>query len=109
MIGFIDIGRDCNPDLMDQTNREGLIHNDAVDDLRRLVYFVVQAVESEQPADVATECGLVDGAVVGHGEDGGGNEAAEVDVVHVESPSRMAESRAIRVSFGGCQRLRDAL
>jgi C4-dicarboxylate-specific signal transduction histidine kinase len=47
-IGFIDIGRDHNPDLMDQTNREGLIHNPAFEDLRRLVYFVLQAVEAER-------------------------------------------------------------
>ncbi len=48
VIGFIEIGRDRNPDLMDQTNREGLIHNAALDDLRRLVYFVLQAVEAER-------------------------------------------------------------
>jgi signal transduction histidine kinase len=48
VIGFIDIGRDRNPDLKDQTNREGLIHNQAFDDLRRLVYFVLQAVEAER-------------------------------------------------------------
>ena len=48
VIGFIDIGRDSNPDLKDQTNREGLIHNPAFEDLRRLVYFVLQAVEAER-------------------------------------------------------------
>jgi signal transduction histidine kinase len=48
VIGFIDIGRDCNPDLMDQTNREGLIHNTALDDLRRLVNFVLQSIEAER-------------------------------------------------------------
>jgi signal transduction histidine kinase len=48
VIGFIDIGRDLNPDLMDQTNREGLIHNDAFEDLRRLAYFVLQAIEAER-------------------------------------------------------------
>jgi signal transduction histidine kinase len=48
VIGFIDIGRDTNPDLMDQTNREGLIHNQALEDLRRLVYFVIQAIEAER-------------------------------------------------------------
>ena len=48
VIGFIDIGRDRNPELMDQTNREGLIHNQAFEDLRRLVYFVLQAVEAER-------------------------------------------------------------
>ena len=48
VIGFIDIGRDRNPDLMDQTNREGLIHNQALDDLRRLASFVLQSVEAER-------------------------------------------------------------
>ena len=48
VIGFIDIGRDSNPDLMDQTNREGLIHNQALDDLRRLVNFVLQSIEAER-------------------------------------------------------------
>jgi hypothetical protein len=48
VIGFIDIGRDANPHLIDQTNREGLIHNQALDDLRRLVYFVLQILEAER-------------------------------------------------------------
>lgn len=48
VIGFIDIGRDSNPDLMDQTNREGLINNQALDSLRRLVNFVLQSVEAER-------------------------------------------------------------
>jgi signal transduction histidine kinase len=48
VIGFIDIRRDLNPDLMDQTNREGLIHNNAFEDLRRLLFFVFQAIEAER-------------------------------------------------------------
>jgi signal transduction histidine kinase len=48
IIGFIDITRDGNPQLLDQTNREGLVQNRAVDDLRRLVYFVLQVVEAER-------------------------------------------------------------
>lgn len=48
VIGFIEIGRDRNPELMDQTNREGLIHNRALEDLRRLVFFVLQALEAER-------------------------------------------------------------
>jgi hypothetical protein len=48
VIGFIDIGRDRNPDLSDQTNREGLIHNRALDDLRRLVIYSMQALEAER-------------------------------------------------------------
>lgn len=48
IIGFIDITRDGNPGLLDQTNREGLVQNREVDDLRRLVYFVLQVVEAER-------------------------------------------------------------
>jgi signal transduction histidine kinase len=48
VIGFIEVGRDRNPELMDQTNREGLIHNDAFADLHRLVFFVFQAIEAER-------------------------------------------------------------
>lgn len=47
-VGFIDISRDGNPDLMDQTNREGLMNNKALEDLRRLVYFVLQVIEAER-------------------------------------------------------------
>jgi signal transduction histidine kinase len=48
IIGFIDISRDRNPELLDQTNREGLIHNKAMEDLRRLVYFVLQLLEAQR-------------------------------------------------------------
>src|SRR5262249_37069481 len=48
VIGFIDISRDGNPDLMDQTNREGLMNNRALEDLRRLVYFVLQILEADR-------------------------------------------------------------
>ena len=48
VIGFIDIGRDANPELIDQTNREGLMNNRALEDLRRLVYFVLQILEAER-------------------------------------------------------------
>ena len=48
VIGFIDISRDANPELIDQTNREGLMNNRALEDLRRLVYFVFQILEAER-------------------------------------------------------------
>ena len=48
IVGFIDITRDGNPQLLDQTNREGLVQNPAVADLRRLVSFVLQALEAER-------------------------------------------------------------
>jgi len=48
IVGFVDISSDENPDLRDQTNREGLIHNEAFEDLRRLMYFVLQHLEAER-------------------------------------------------------------
>jgi signal transduction histidine kinase len=48
IIGFIDISRDRNPQLLDQTNREGLMHNQAMEDLRRLLYFVLQLLEAQR-------------------------------------------------------------
>jgi signal transduction histidine kinase len=46
VVGFVEITRDGNPELLDQTNREGLIHNRAHEDLRRLVHFVLQILEA---------------------------------------------------------------
>jgi signal transduction histidine kinase len=48
VVGFVEIGRDRNPDLVDQTNREGLVNNPALEDLRRLLYFVLQLLETER-------------------------------------------------------------
>lgn len=48
IIGFVEIGRQSNPDLVDQTNREGIIQNRAFDDLRRLAIFVLQQLEQER-------------------------------------------------------------
>ena len=45
-VGFVEIARDRNPQLRDQTNREGLLHNDAFADLRRFLYLVLEALES---------------------------------------------------------------
>ena len=46
IIGTIDIGRDENPKLVDQTNREGLIHNRAFEDLRAITIDCVSSVEA---------------------------------------------------------------
>src|SRR5262245_18449810 len=35
-MGFVEITNDGNPELVDQTNREGLLQSRALDDLRRL-------------------------------------------------------------------------
>jgi hypothetical protein len=48
VIGFVAIGRDTNLRLLDQTNREGLIHNDAFADLRRLVHFLFLHLEEHR-------------------------------------------------------------
>lgn len=48
LIGFVEIGRDKNPKLIDQTNREGIIQNTAFSDLRRLVLFVLQQMEAHR-------------------------------------------------------------
>ena len=46
--GFVEISRDDNPLLLDQTNREGLMHNPAFDDLRRLVLFLFVQLEAHR-------------------------------------------------------------
>jgi len=48
VLGFVEITNDGNPELVDQTNREGLLQSRALDDLRRLMYFVLQLLESER-------------------------------------------------------------
>jgi len=48
VIGFVEISRDDNPLLLDQTNREGLIHNPALDDLRRIVHHLLLEIENHR-------------------------------------------------------------
>lgn len=48
IVGFVEISSDRNPELRDQTNREGLIHNQAFEDLQRFILFVMQLVEAER-------------------------------------------------------------
>lgn len=45
VVGAIFISRDENPDLRDQTNREGLADNEAYRDLRRFVLHAIQFME----------------------------------------------------------------
>lgn len=45
IVGFVEIGSESNPELRDQTNREGLINNQAFTDLRLLMYYVMQILE----------------------------------------------------------------
>ncbi len=46
--GFVEISRDANAELRDQTSRGGLIQSKAFEDLRRLVLFVIQILEAER-------------------------------------------------------------
>lgn len=46
VVGFVEISGDRNPELKDQTNREGLINNRAFADLRRLMNFVLHELET---------------------------------------------------------------
>jgi len=48
VIGFVEIARDANALLLDQTNREGLIHNTAFEDLKRLVHFFFLEIENHR-------------------------------------------------------------
>lgn len=48
VVGFVEISRDRNPELFDQTNREGLMNNKAFADLRRLLEFTFQLLEAER-------------------------------------------------------------
>lgn len=48
VVGFVEISRDGNPELFDQTNREGLMNNQALADLRRLIEYVFVLLEGER-------------------------------------------------------------
>jgi len=48
VVGFVEISRDRNPELFDQTNREGLMNNKAFTDLRRLIEYTFQLLEAER-------------------------------------------------------------
>lgn len=48
LVGYLLIGRDTNPDLTDQTNREGLIEGPALDDLRHAVLQLLRILEVER-------------------------------------------------------------
>ncbi len=45
VVGFVEISSDRNPALRDQTNREGLIHNDAFKHFKDLMIFVIEHLE----------------------------------------------------------------
>lgn len=46
ILGFVHIGSEINPNLIDQTNREGLIQNRAFHDLRRCVLQIIRPIEN---------------------------------------------------------------
>lgn len=48
IVGYVLIGRDTNPELNDQSNREGLIEGPAFTDLRKAVDEILSLIESER-------------------------------------------------------------
>ena len=48
VVGFVELTQEANSELRDQTNREGMVANQALDDLRRLLGFGFQLLESER-------------------------------------------------------------
>lgn len=48
IVGYVLISSDRNPDLIDQTNREGLIEGPAFNSLRAVVLELLQVLESER-------------------------------------------------------------
>ena len=50
IVGFVEISADQNPELRDQTNREGLIHNDALGDLQRFILHAMLTLEADRQA-----------------------------------------------------------
>jgi signal transduction histidine kinase len=48
VVGYVLVSRDTNPDLRDQTNREGLIENQAYEDLRRQVLGLIAQLEVDR-------------------------------------------------------------
>lgn len=48
IVGYVIIGRDTNPGLLDQTNREGLVQGTAADDLRAAIRQLLTQLENER-------------------------------------------------------------
>lgn len=48
IIGFIAISAESNPELKDQSNREGIVEGPAMDDLRNILRIVLSHIESER-------------------------------------------------------------
>ncbi len=48
IVGYVLIGRDTNPGLKDQSNREGIIEGPAFTDLRRAVAEILSMIEAER-------------------------------------------------------------
>lgn len=53
LVGFVDISRDKNPGLVQQINREGLVHNQSFETLKWVVLSVLSALESDAIASGA--------------------------------------------------------
>lgn len=66
IVGYVSIGRDQNPDLVDQTNREGIVDGPAFDDLRHAVLQLLSVIEGARykmrrsPGEKRRRGGLLD-------------------------------------------------
>ncbi len=57
VVGFVEISADRNPELRDQTNREGLIHNEPLADLQKFILHAMQALEAKRQTTCAIRPG----------------------------------------------------
>ncbi|RKH41308.1 hypothetical protein D7Y23_33240 [Corallococcus sp. AB050B] len=48
VVGFVEITQDANPELRDQTNREGMVNTPALEDLRALIHHVLMLLETRR-------------------------------------------------------------
>jgi C4-dicarboxylate-specific signal transduction histidine kinase len=70
IMGYVLISADKNPQLRDQSNREGLIEGPALDDLRELVKMVLAELEKRRytirhPSDTGTQTASAGGLFTG--------------------------------------------
>jgi signal transduction histidine kinase len=91
IVGFVEISRDRNPELRDQTNREGLLHNEAFADLRRLLYVVLERLESaRQSVRHPSSSQARRRKRVAGGDSNGHNVVARMPPVHLQGWSELA-------------------
>jgi signal transduction histidine kinase len=91
IVGFVEISRDANPELRDQTNREGLLNNEAFHDLRRIVYFALEVLENERQSRRHPRSAAASPALDGTASSGGASSLTlEVEKLARQMPDQMA-------------------